>query len=319
MAHENPFDPSSDGFDDAGSLSGVVTDRALDPLAAAGVRVASRGGTVELSFQSTTDAAGTYRFDGIPPGRYTVAVEKDGYAPANDSVDVVVSMPGAVSFSLNGLPAFRQATIRTAHISRVWPPPTDFLLLEASAEVDDLDGLPDIDRVWLEAPSLPAVDTLDFTGEPGIYAKDLTETDLGMASLHDLVGQPMTIHVRDRAGAESVSGPLTVLRIITHTPLVTAPQAGAVTSDPMPELTWVCPAVPFSFTYRIEVVRIDDVVRNTVFRRENLAPAGVCDERGMGRFLLDTPLAIGSYFWTVSIVDAFGNWSRSREAGFVVN
>ena len=319
MAHDNPFDPISDDFTASGSVSGVISNRALEPLGEAGVRLVSLNEDAAFSVRSVTDIDGAYSFKAVPEGLYTLTVEKAGYAPVNDSTLISASEPVAINLTLNGLPALDEAFVRTAHISRVWPPPTDFTLLEASVRANDSDGLPDLDRVWLEIPAIDFVDTLRVTEIPGIYKDDLSQTDLGIASMHDLVGKPMVFHAQDRPGATMTSESLTITRVISQTPVVNAPQAGAVLTDPQPMLTWVCQPIPFSFWYRLDIVRLDDVVRNTVFSQDSLSPVDVCDANREGRFQVDAPLAIGSYFWTVSIVDEFGNRSRSREAGFVIN
>ena len=318
VARDNPFDPLSDDFTASGSVSGIVSNRALDPLPDAEVQLTSQTESGAFSLQSITDAEGRFRFEMLPEGRYLIQVERAEYVIARDSISINTSESGEVNFTLNALPAFRQVSVQTAHISRVWPPPTDFTLLEVTAEVTDGDGLQDVDRVWIDVSAIGVVDTLQIAEMPGVHTGELTEDDLGLSSMHDLVGKTIDFSVRDRLGAQSVLESFVITRIVSQTPVVTAPQAGAVLPDPQPTLLWVCQPVPFSFSFRVEIVRVDDVVRNTVSTWEDLVPADVCDERQEGRIQVTTPLDIGSYFWTVSIVDEFGNRSRSREAGFVV-
>lgn len=68
----------------AGFISGTVIDRATGELMPfAVVRV------IELAQHATTNGDGYYAFKGIPPGRYTIAVDWVGYEPyVNDKVKV---------------------------------------------------------------------------------------------------------------------------------------------------------------------------------------------------------------------------------------
>jgi hypothetical protein len=60
----------------AGALGGVVRDRAGQPLPGALVLVSTVQGEV---YSTSSDARGTYRLDGVPPGRYVPVAGKWGY------------------------------------------------------------------------------------------------------------------------------------------------------------------------------------------------------------------------------------------------
>lgn len=68
-----------------GFISGIVTDRKTsETMPFADVRI------VELKIHATTGENGYYAFKGIPPGRYTIAVDWVGYEPyLNDKVRVI--------------------------------------------------------------------------------------------------------------------------------------------------------------------------------------------------------------------------------------
>jgi len=66
----------------ADSLSGRVTDREGKPLEGA------RVGVPDLGREAIADAAGRFRLSNLPTGRYTVVVERTGYAAAVRTVDL---------------------------------------------------------------------------------------------------------------------------------------------------------------------------------------------------------------------------------------
>jgi len=59
----------------------------------------------------------------------------------------------------------------------------------------------------------------------------------------------------------------------------------------------------------VDVVREETNIQVSVESHENI-PSLQTSIR------VANPLTPGDYFWTVSVVDAFGNRSRSKEAGF---
>ncbi|HEV8481704.1 MAG TPA: TonB-dependent receptor plug domain-containing protein, partial [Candidatus Eisenbacteria bacterium] len=69
------------------SLSGRITDAAGAPVAEAEVSVA------ELKLRTTSGTDGSFTFAGLPAGRYTISVRRQGFAPA--VVPVMVPQTGA--------------------------------------------------------------------------------------------------------------------------------------------------------------------------------------------------------------------------------
>ncbi len=75
-----PSDP------DTGILRGLVVDQAIAPIA--GATVAISGG-----HNTTTDAAGSFNFTGLPPGDYIVQVTKGGFKAGQATTTVVAGDP----------------------------------------------------------------------------------------------------------------------------------------------------------------------------------------------------------------------------------
>ena len=319
VTRDNPFDPLSESYNPVGALSGTVTNLARDGISDASVSISTVSSpTGERSFNASSDRQGRYVFEDIPGGTYALTVSSEGYVTFQDTVTVLQQESVQRNIELNGAPFFTNFDARSIHISRVFPPPQEFVLLEFDARVGDLDGILDLSSVWVEIPGLSVNKSLEFTGIPGGFNTTVSEEDFTGFKIHDIIGEPILFFVQDRSGYVVSSGPVQIARIIDDTPVVLAPQGGTVISIPDPDLTWVCEDIPYEFTYRIDVVRTGDFVRNLITRMENLDPEEVCGPNQEGRIKVNVSLEQGVYLWTVSVVDNLGNSSRSIEPGFVV-
>jgi hypothetical protein len=227
-----------------------------------------------------------------------------------DSVEIVAG-PGnrSVEIRLDGLPAVKSFELRTVHIDRWWP--GELFQLEIVASVEDPDGLSDILQVEFEIPALSFRDELNATGIAGRYQKTILEASLPTGNLHGLLGREIVLHVQDAAGFETDSPLKYLVRVIDSTPVAVDPQAQAFVDSDRPLLVWEDAALPFEFTYRIDIVLDQANVQNVVLTISDI-PAEITS------YQLETPLASGTYFWTIAVVDEFGNRSRSKEAGFIV-
>lgn len=82
-----------------GSISGKVTDYSTgEPLSAAQVTLVPSANTVQ------TDADGTFSFDGLEKGQYTVSVQKDGYQANRKNVAVESGETTEIVISLTIIP-----------------------------------------------------------------------------------------------------------------------------------------------------------------------------------------------------------------------
>jgi hypothetical protein len=199
--------------------------------------------------------------------------------------------------------------LTTVHVSRWWPQ-EDLFRLDASATASDPDGLADVAGVTLLIPVLSMESALQPTPDPGVFALSLTETDLG-ATLHSLLGRDLTITVSDQVGATHVAGPYFLSRIIDIVPETTEPSGSQEVPGGSPLLVWPPTAIPFDHTFQIDVYRVDENVSTNIYTVGDIEP-------GELSFQVADTFPTGTYYWTLSIVDEFGNRSRSKEAGFLV-
>jgi iron complex outermembrane receptor protein len=82
-----------------GRIVGRVTDVAGSPLGGAVVRARYAGEGVADRTARSGDTGG-FQLAGLPPGRYTVRAEREGYAPAEQAAEVDAAERTAVIFRL---------------------------------------------------------------------------------------------------------------------------------------------------------------------------------------------------------------------------
>ncbi len=307
----NPLDPLADNFVDEGEVSGRVVNRSLSGIAGGTVRLEPGGRT------ASTDGAGTYALQGVSSGDYAVLVEADRYTASSKTVSVAPGVPATADFELNGLPVLEEWTINTAHISRWWPL-EDLFQIEITAMASDVDGIFDLDRVWLEIPDYAFADTLLTTPEAGTFAKTLPELGLPTTTIHSLLGLPMHLSARDRLDMTVSSPPVQLVRVIDETPVAVdeAFQTGSQdclvdqNGGAAPLIEWNPLFLPYAFTHRVDVIRVDAGLETLVERIDDL-PSNATRASA-------TPLPPGEYYWTVAVVDEFQNRSRSKQVGFCI-
>ncbi len=310
--HGNPLDPLAPGFVDEGYVAGRIQNRSLSGIS--GVTVTTMPGAAT----AVTSVEGEFRIDNLPAGKYVVTTSSSDYETGIDTVDVSLIQPGRADFELNGMPRLESITVNTAHVSRWWPL-EDLYQMEVAVVANDADGVFDLDKLWIDIPSLQFSDTMQVTQTPGLFVKTVEETDLPSGTIHALLGMPVELHARDQQGAVVVSPSVQLVRVIDETPEATdeAFQFGAPNclqiesgSTATPVVEWKEVFVPFPFQHEVEVIRVDPGVESLVER--------VTDIPADSTSVIVTSVPPGDYYWTVAVIDDFSNSSRSKQVGFCV-
>ena len=302
--HLNPLDPLSPDFDNTGAIDGVVQDRSFNPLAGVLLALSPAG-------RSTTSASdGRFRFEAVEPGDYSISLTRADLQPLTASVSVQLGKTASNSHTMNILPMVESSLIATTHVSRWWPQ-DDLYRLDVQATPHDDDGLIDIATASLVIPHISFTAELNPTPDPGVFGLSLTEADLNGTSLHSLLGKELRIDVMDQPGAAGTSGPLFLSRIIDYEPDTSSPSGSEEVPGGSPVLSWPTPAIPFTHSFQVDIYRVDDDIATNVYSVGAIPSSQLSHTSA-------TTLATGQYYWTLSIVDEYGNRSRSKEAGFIV-
>ncbi|MFQ5631769.1 MAG: hypothetical protein ACE5I1_23600, partial [bacterium] len=245
----------------------------------------------------------------LEPDTFLLTVSTSGYQDTTTAVTVFSRKTSPIEIRLNGLPVIQSTLVTSAKIT-TREANTPRFFLEVFSEVTDQDGANDIKMVEVTISARSFVDTLTRVAGVERWQRLFLPEELSLLDFSQLVGSPFRIVARDFPGVAIMSEPFFLARIISEVPQAFSPTDGAVASD-APLFRWQLPQIAFSFTQRIEVFRLDAGFPALVTAISNIKP----DIRSLpyiGR------LSAGTYFWTIKIIDDFGNSSRSKEATFQV-
>ena len=306
--HGNPLDPQSPAFSESAKIEGIVTSyyAPFRPLSNVEIRLAAEPA---LTF---TDNQGKFSLSNLPAGDHELQATLAGYAVSKQKIHLNKRQNLALTIPLNGLPRVDSATVITER--RVLSTnSTRYFLLVENVIAGDLDGINDIKRVVFMAKDFNFTDTLTLVDRArGRWRRQFRQEELPAAiPLPEWPGHPLSIQIEDLPGHQTIAGPFYIARVIQETPEVISPNNNAIITSAPLLFQWRIGAVPFPFTQEVEIQDVLDPDFRTILPG---IPMGTTVKSYSGGGL---PPA-GTYIWTVKIVDAFGNSSRSKPAAFQV-
>lgn len=304
--HSNPLDPQSPSYTTNGRILGRVTTlyQPYQPLSGAMVQLQPVGMIVE------SNAEGGFVFTEVKPDTYSLVVAATGYQSATAVTEVLPRQIRMQDFRLDGLPIVQSSRATSAHMA-TREATTDRLFLEIAVDVQDPDGANDVKKVQVEIPAFSFTDTLSRGSGTTRWQRVFSADELAPIDFYNLVGSPLQFVAEDFPGEQVTSGPFYLARVISEVPQATAPTNGEVITLDAPTFRWQLASIPFDHTLRVEVFRLDAGFPTFITAIGNIA-AGTTSVKYPGR------LATGTYYWTVKLIDDFGNSSRSKEATFQV-
>ncbi len=300
--HDNPLDPGSPRYTGTGAFSGHVTLANFPEIGMPSIHIRTEPAT----FDVLTDSTGYYEFSAVPSGAYRIIASGPTISPDTIDASIPLNTRMTIDFRANALPVVTSEKILMKKIDQWWPNPV--YSAEITASVSDRNGQVDIDSVWF------AVDSLTFPMSYSLTEKTFQATlvshQLPSNNIEWLVGKALTVVARDIHGSTGRSSPFYVSRMIEDEALPVSPQfQDTVLASPL--FTWTPPSVRFLYSYTLSVVRQDAGSETTVWTLDNVGSY-------LASYRYPSSLEAGSYFWTVAIVDEYGNLSRSKESTFIV-
>ena len=303
---DNPLDPQTKNYQDSGNLQGYVYTyyAPFQPIESAII-------TIFPELKSTvTDENGSFSFANLSPGNYQIKVNFPNFTPDSALVQVYPNKTTSHRFNLDGLPQLDSLNLTTSYRHQPWPLEPD-RLLECIAHVSDPDGPADIASVSVIIPDFEFKGTLQISETVGLYQKRYEEHHLPVKQIEELFGHSFFIEITDKVGQIKQFGPHYLIRLIEDEPKIDSPQ-GSVQVGQNPTLKWYYLYLPFSYTFKIEIFQIiDQSLYIPILSVSNLSSDTL-------EYKVIVQLLPGSYLWTISVVDQFGNWSRSKPATFQV-
>lgn len=302
---DNILDPKSGNFKISGNLNGIVTTyyQPFLPLANVFLRIDS------LNISTQTDENGMYEISNIPAGEYILECFFYDYR-ADTAIIFINNDTYEQNFNLNALPTFESIIVNSHHVSR-WFPAEDFYYLNVEVNINDLDGLNEIDSVKIDIPSIGFSDTLFSSGANGTYQQILHENQIPVQTIRSLEGIPMHFVCWDRVGNKTVSIDKFIPRIVQDVPVIVAPTGLQIVNTFPFEFSWQQVFLEYEFHFKIEIYQINIGIFSKIREYDNIMSNETM-------FMVNQALPAGDYFWTINIVDEFGDTSSGKEGTFIV-
>ena len=301
----NPLDPFHQAaVESGGQLKGQVMQKTapFPPLPFCDVFILP-----EKKFTST-DEDGRFLFTALQAGGHQLIAAKSGYDSIRVDIPADSVVNGGIFIYMNTRPLFENLRIHSEYIDQWWPEPV--LSVIAEATVHDADGEGDIESLWLNIADYDSGFVFATTFRPDSFVLRLEEQDFPGNDLADIVGKSLRATVLDRDSSRSVITDAKLVRIISPSPEAIAP-TGLAVADPSPLFEWQPFIAAYRFSYFVSVYFIRAGVPTLMFTSDPLPVQQL-------NYQYPDSLSSGTYFWTVSALDAFGNIGRSKEASFTV-
>jgi Carboxypeptidase regulatory-like domain len=306
---DNPLDPLSPRYQGNAALSGKVFVLVQNtPVVQARITCLENGLSV------LTDSTGAYQFLKLDAGRLTFVCSSAGFVSDTQKIVLQAGTPQQIQFGLNGYPFVVSQNILTRKIDQYYPSPQYFV--DISASVSDPNGIEDVDSVWFVVDSMQFV--MPYSPTTQTFQTTIYKYSLPTNTIQWLVGKPLTIVSTDRSNARGTGTPFYVTRIIEDeaTPIYPSSLNNDTTGS-TPLLKWTPPNVTFIYTYTLVISLVNSGTESILWTHPGVSFGTeefqfIGDDNGQ-------PLSAGNYVWTISVVDQFGNYSRSKESSFVVN
>lgn len=305
---DNPLDPQSPKYQGNEMVSGKVY--VLDQNSPV---VQARVTCLENGLSVLSDSVGMFTFAKIDVGALTFICTKTGFVPDTQKSVLQAGSPQQISFGLNGYPYVVSQNILTRKIDQYYPSPQYFV--DVSASVSDPNGIEDVDSVWFVVDSIRFV--MNYSPTANMFQTTIYKYNFPTNTIQWLVGKPLTIEATDRSNALGAGPPFYVTRIIEDEATPVYPSSlNNDTTGSAPLLKWTAPNVTYNFSYTLVVSLVSSGTEQVWWTY-----SGLNSLNQQLQFPSDNttqPLQPGNYVWTISVVDDFGNYSRSKESSFVV-
>lgn len=296
---DNPLDPGSNLFNPV--LTGEVRDLANTPVSRAIVTLHPEGNAV------VTGDDGVYHFECVDLGEYTLTVQKADYVEDTVTVDIVSGGTTTQDFLINALPLFDSVSV-TSH--NVYNLPQHNRHISVYCKITD----PDENESLVSIMVIFEDDTLGFLQYDGlteIFTKNFLDTTFSVISFQDIVGRPFTLVATDTSGSYSISGSYYTHRFL-DIPNVISPVDDQVGQTPT--LYWESLSSYFSYFQNIRIFDNDGIlVWDTLAVDAMITQVTVTDS-----LQFTSPPGPDNYYWTLEVIDLYGNTSVSQEAIFWV-
>ncbi len=293
----NPFDPLNPDYS-YGTLEGLVQSVGIPSVGIDKVSVTWQN----ANLLTGTDANGRFRLNNIPIKDGNLIFSKTGYKP--DTLEVVwgSSKRFFTQVFFNRVPVLDTISLYTVVINQSSALRYELIV---KAWITDHDG--DVVNVLIYNPSLNLRKALSYSSSEGNYQLSVSQQDLNVTDIEQIIGLEFFILTEDRFGNEFNIGNERVTRVIKSDVTGLQPDSNEPISPPV-KFNWNEFNAGYEFTYTIEVFTNEQVRVHSV--------AGIPSDSVS--YTMSVSLSPGNYNWVIWIIDQFQNRSRSKPATFLI-
>ena len=233
---------------------------------------------------------------------------KTGYS--SDSVMIKWNTQKKISLQerLNDIPAIDSIFIYSSIINKYSSPQYQ---LTFEITINDQDD--NIDSVFVQCPTLQINKSIQKISSK-YFTEDFSDIDLNLFSFAEIIGKNFDIYAKTSSGKIYYSGSSNVKRIITDEIETISPKNEDTLSTNYPVLNWKRFLEGFNFSYMAEVYT-DEPEPKLLWEKKNISADDIT-------ITVDTSINItpdnNKFFWVIWCIDEYGNRSRSKPAGFVI-
>ena len=184
---------------------------------------------------------------------------------------------------------------------------------ELTFEVTITDQDDNIDSVFVQCPTLQINKSIQKISSK-YFTEDYSDIDLNLTSFAEIIGKNFDIYAKTSSGKTYYVGSSNVKRIITDEIATISPINEDTLSTNYPVLSWKRFLESFNFSYMLEVYT-DEPEPKLLWEKDNVSSDDIT-------ITVDTSINTtpdnNKFFWVIWCIDEYGDRSRSKPAGFII-
>lgn len=254
-----------------------------------------------------TDVDGRFNMDNIRPINGWLFFENESFVTDSLYIKWDARKNKDVAVFLNAKPVLDSLQFYSIVLNRFQYSQTTDLFI--STIISDLDGVNDIDSVYIKNGELNFLKVLSYNVNTHFYETKITLSELNLSSIDEVIGKNFEILVSDLQGRIFLAGSSNIKRIIKQEIETISPTNHQEVTSPV-VLSWKRFTPGFSFKYFLQI-STDNSPPEVVWQTENVSADSIS-------YKINQSLPSGEYFWTIWAIDEFNNRTRSKPATFTL-
>jgi hypothetical protein len=233
---------------------------------------------------------------------------RSGYS--NDSVMIKWGVQKRITLQerLNDIPAIDSILIYSSIINKYSSPQ-----YQLNFEITITDQDDNIDSVFVQCPTLQINKSIQKNSLK-YFAESFSDIDLNLTSFAEIIGKEFDIYAKTNLGKTYYVGSSNVKRIITDEIETISPKNEDTLSTNYPVLSWKRFLEGFNFNYMVEIYT-DEPEPKLLWEKENVSADEISITADQS---INVTPDNNKFFWVIWCIDEYGNRSRSKPAGFII-